>query len=485
MKGYDNMPMFGYVTNSNSNNVSVIDTDALSPTFNTEVDVVPLGGTFTPLAIAITPDSTRAYIANFNADNVSVIDTNPNSPTFNTEIDVIPSSGNGPVGVAITPDGTRAYIANNLSSNVSVIDIDPSSPTYNTEVDLIPLTLVANAGPFNLAVTPDGTRVYVADNGPSGSAFSPNSVSVIDSNPSSPTYNTEVAVIPLSGVDPLFIDITPDGTRAYVTNITSNNVSVIDTNPDSPTYNTEIDLISLTGTRPAGIVITPDGTRAYIANNSSNNLSVIDTDPNSITYNTQISLIPLSGVRPNDVAITPDGARIYITNQSTNNVSIVDTNPASPTYNTEVDLIPLSGSSPYGIAIMQNPPPPPPTPTIALSTGSILRQIPSTFYYTVSYLNNSPTEGAVIEVLVFYLPQGDSKRAYVHELFSIAPNESFSKLYRIPSDFVELQFGIRTTNPDNVLLSIWPLDVSGEPVNAEPVLASDLVTIPNLTPNVP
>jgi YVTN family beta-propeller protein len=79
---------------------------------------------------------------------------------------------------------------------------------------------------------------------------------VIDTNPASPTFNTEIALIPLSGTGASGIAITPDGTRAYVSNLTSNNVSVIDTNPASPTFNTEIDLIAVSGINPAGIAIT-------------------------------------------------------------------------------------------------------------------------------------------------------------------------------------------------------------------------------------
>jgi YVTN family beta-propeller protein len=76
---------------------------------------------------------------------------------------------------------------------------------------------------------------------------------VIDTNPASPTFNTEIALIPVTGSGPSGSAITPDGTRDYVTNFSSNNVSVIDTNPFSPAFNTEIDLIAISGTNPAGI----------------------------------------------------------------------------------------------------------------------------------------------------------------------------------------------------------------------------------------
>jgi DNA-binding beta-propeller fold protein YncE len=70
-----------------------------------------------------------AYVANNGSNNVSVIDTNPASLTFNMEID--------PVLIAITPDTTRSYVTNQFSNNVSVIDTNPASPTFNTELVLV------------------------------------------------------------------------------------------------------------------------------------------------------------------------------------------------------------------------------------------------------------------------------------------------------------------------------------------------------------
>ena len=71
--------------------------------------------------------------------------------------------------------------------------------------------------PFQIAITPDGTRAYVANQS------STNTVSVIDT-----ANNIVVATIP-GGFSPLGVAITPDGTQAYVTNDFSNTVSVIDT----------------------------------------------------------------------------------------------------------------------------------------------------------------------------------------------------------------------------------------------------------------
>jgi YVTN family beta-propeller protein len=64
-------------------------------------------------------------------------------------------------------------------------------------------------------------------------------------------------------------------TFAYVTNRGSNSVSVIDT-----ASNTVVATIPV-GAFPEGVAITPDGTRAYVTNES-NTVSVIDTATNTV-----------------------------------------------------------------------------------------------------------------------------------------------------------------------------------------------------------
>ena len=83
---------FAYVTNRDSDNVSVIDT-ATNMTVGPPIPV----GDF-PRGVAITPDGTRAYVTNRNSDDVSVIDTATNM-TVGLPIPV----GDDPRSLAITP----------------------------------------------------------------------------------------------------------------------------------------------------------------------------------------------------------------------------------------------------------------------------------------------------------------------------------------------------------------------------------------------
>src|SRR5262249_10563055 len=104
--------------------------------------------------------------------------------------------GQGPLGVAVTPDGRKVYVANQAGGNgngvVSVISTATFTVSTITDSTLKP--------PSSVAVAPDGTRVYVANG--------PNTVSVIS------TATDTVVGPPITvGVGPIQVAVTPDGRK--------------------------------------------------------------------------------------------------------------------------------------------------------------------------------------------------------------------------------------------------------------------------------
>ena len=83
------------------------------------------------------------------------------------------------------------------------------------------------------------------------------------------------------GTAPIGVAISPDGTKVYVTNTgTDSNhgstVSVIDTSNNTVTDTVDV------GERPYGVGFNLAGTKAYVANQDSDNVSVIDTATNTV-----------------------------------------------------------------------------------------------------------------------------------------------------------------------------------------------------------
>jgi YVTN family beta-propeller protein len=228
-----------YVTNTSfgSYNVSVIDAAKNRVTVTIPVGQLPLGVAVTPDGARHPPPHLRAeepgragdatnkvYVANGSSNNVSVIDAVKNKVVATISV------GLHPIGVAVSPvqrkredehergdvsgrdrepDGGKVYVANELSNSVSVIDT-----ATNTVIATIPV----GTDPRAVAVSPDGSRVYVTNANHSQPA---GTVSVIDGE-----TNTAIATIPV-GNTPVGVSVTPDGSRVYVANAFSP-VSVID-----------------------------------------------------------------------------------------------------------------------------------------------------------------------------------------------------------------------------------------------------------------
>lgn len=117
--------------------------------------------------------------------------------------------------------------------------------------------LAVGSKPQGMAVTPDGTKLFVANN-------LDNSVSVIT------TEGNSVATISSVGLAPMGMAISPDGSHAYVANSGGNSVSVINISSGLIEYPT-VNVISA----PSGVAVSPDGSRGYVVNSGSGQLSEI------------------------------------------------------------------------------------------------------------------------------------------------------------------------------------------------------------------
>ncbi|MFD4144703.1 YncE family protein, partial [Streptomyces sp. NPDC058572] len=157
-----------------------------------------------------------------------------------------------------------------------------------------------------------------------------------------------VPLLPTGGDNPIGVAVSPAGTRLYIANSAGDDsVSVIDTTLVPPAV---IDTVPL-GTDPVDVAVSPDGTRAYTANNAADNVSVIDTATNTV-----IDTVPLGGFGvgdgPNHVAVSPDGTRAYTGNFVSDNVSVIDT-----LTNTRVPPVTVAptGDGPTAVAVAAVP----------------------------------------------------------------------------------------------------------------------------------
>lgn len=278
----------------------------------------------------------KAYVANFLDKSVSVININTDQITT-TITDPSDTSFEDLFAVAVSPDGSKVYVTSNATSG-KVFVIDTAA---NKVVDSISV----GSAPEGVAVSPNAKKVYVTNK-------LDNTVSVIDATTNTVTTTISgVCKFGMSGTDkdqPVGIVVNPAGTTAYVAceGLTSNDdeggISTIDlaNNTATPWF------VKPTGrAKFVGIDISPDGKIVYVSEITpgANRLVAYDAiTPQTFLWGTADA----AGTDPIGVAVSPDGKEIYVANSGNGTVFVVDAKAPHT-----VSTVSSVGTAPYGISV--------------------------------------------------------------------------------------------------------------------------------------
>ena len=287
-------------------------------TLNTAVDVNTTGnvGHSSAATAVISGDGKFAFVAEEPGRTVAIVDLSGPTPVVVGRVPF--GEGNfGPEYVAVSDDGTRVYISTPWTGPDKFIDAtDPGNP------QVIPTSAFDHAS-HQIAISEDGNRVYTAKISGPGWV-----VSMTDfTDPSQPVRKAVVApeLDATNGYNIFDIKmaVSDDARRAFVVDPRDGSVSVVDFSGSTPTAVT----VPAGGrfTLQGDLVVNSDGTRAYIVDRD-NGLTIIDaTDPAA----PQVSSVQV-GSGPNDVALSPDGNRVYVINLQSNTMSVVDVSGDNP-----------------------------------------------------------------------------------------------------------------------------------------------------------
>ena len=317
--------LLAYVTNEDSQDLTVIDTRTDSAIATFPVGTRPRGvrvsrdGRTVFVALSGSPkcpptmsdEECEKLKADKSKDGIAVVDA-----ASRTVSRVLPG-GSDPENFDISRDGTTLFVSNEDAGTASVVDIASGK---------IRSTVKVGKEPEGVRVAPDGKTVWVTGE-------TDHNVTVIDTKTGAVVGQVEV------GKRPRSLAFTPDGARAYVTSEVDGTVWVL----DAPARKSLKVIRMPEGSKPMDAEASPDGRRIFVSNGRGGTVSVIDVASDSLVGSAEV------GKRPWGIALTPDGRKLYSANGPSNDVSVIDADRL-----TILKKIPV-GKIPWGVALGRAP----------------------------------------------------------------------------------------------------------------------------------
>lgn len=287
---------------------------------NAASDASKFDGFLSPAELVAAPASNRLYIALETANRIAVFDTTSNSIANTFDLPASPS------GLALSSDGSKLFVTTKAP--------DGSICVINTADGSIHHTIPAGHFPCAPVLSPDENKIYICNR------FQ-NSVAFFDLAAKQKTKTVPV------GREPAAAALTRDGKHLLVANslpkgpahsgYISTSVSIIDIASAKVAANIELG----NGTTNArGICISPDGKYAYVTHilgrywnpttqlergwMNTNAMSIIDIADMKLLNTVLLDEIDSGAANPWGVVCTPDGKYICIAHAGTHEISLID-----------------------------------------------------------------------------------------------------------------------------------------------------------------
>jgi DNA-binding beta-propeller fold protein YncE len=290
--------------------------------------------------VAVAPTDTTAYVTlpTYPPDPTKPLNIVPSVGVVNTQsnnmVATIPV-GNNPVALAVTPDKSKLYVANKGSNSISGFNtVDRSSRTVNGSFNA-PLWVVARS---------DSQRLYVLNfNGV---------VSTIDTTSTAGPDNVIDASVSAANAAYMLYDgnknrlYIPGGTQLTILDVSQSTPQILAGGPIAiptvpPSSRLASDPCSLTSAQTltvAAVAALPDGSRAYVgayyedtSGNFCPQVTVIDVASNTIKSSTAVPGFPAFDAFCSTtrfrvtMAAGGDSSRVYLASCDGGMVNIIDT----------------------------------------------------------------------------------------------------------------------------------------------------------------
>lgn len=277
-----------------------------------------------PVDLAFAPNGKLAFIKN----NLSLLVVDRISWRLLQTLK-FPASAGSMHGIAVNPAGTHVYVTGAVSELYDYTIAGNGTVTYSRTI-----SMPSSTNPNGVAISADGNTAYVC-------LTTCNQLAVVNLATTNITQQINV------GVAPWDVQLSPDGTTAYVSDWggripRSNDLTgyfltwpiVVDARGIAASGTVSIVNLSsnieaaeiVTGLHPTGQTLSADGSTLYVANANSDTVSVINTQSRAVQETILMRPDPTLpvGSSPQAVALSPDGTMLYVANANNNAVGVVE-----------------------------------------------------------------------------------------------------------------------------------------------------------------
>jgi uncharacterized repeat protein (TIGR01451 family) len=261
------------------------------------------------------------------------------------------ASGPFPDAIAVSPQGSSVYVADvgAVSAHVNEVSQYTINPATGKLTPKSPKTVATASGPAAIAVTPDGKNAYVAA---SANAIT-GTISQYRINPATGklTPLSPATVATPGSPDSGSVKVAPDGKNLYVTNTKTNTLAQYRISPATGALSSRPVATVPTGSGPESVTIAPDGKSAYVTDTLTHLISQYRISPATGRLSALSPATVATGPGPHDLAITPDGKSAYVVTVASDTVSQYAISPATGALSPKPVSTAATGLHPEAIVI--------------------------------------------------------------------------------------------------------------------------------------